>query len=159
MRKERVDLGTIVGQAVETSRPLIDGGRHRLEIALPAGPLVIEADPVRLTQVLANLLNNAAKYTEPGGTIRVTAARQGDAAVVSVRDSGLGIAPELLPQVFDLFIQSGRNLARAQGGLGIGLALVRRLVEMHGGTVTAHSAGPGRGSEFVVRLPAPPAPA
>ena len=88
----------------------------------------------------------------------MTAERQGDAAVVSVRDSGLGIAPELLPQVFDLFIQSGRNLARAQGGLGIGLALVRRLVEMHGGTVTAHSAGPGRGSEFVVRLPAPPAP-
>jgi PAS domain S-box-containing protein len=154
LRKERVDLGTIIGHAVEISRPFIDAGRHRLEVVPPAKPVLLEADPVRLTQVLANLLNNAAKYTEPGGTIRVMATRQGSVAVVSVRDSGVGIVAELLPQVFDLFIQSGRHLERAQGGLGIGLALVRRLVEMHGGTVAASSAGPGQGSEFVVRLPA-----
>jgi signal transduction histidine kinase len=114
----------------------------------------LEADPTRLAQVVTNLVNNAAKYTEEGGHIWLTAERAGNEAVLRVRDDGIGIAPEVLPRVFELFAQGERALGRAQGGLGIGLSLVRRLVEMHGGTITAHSDGPGKGSEFVVRLPA-----
>src|SRR5207237_6298420 len=113
----------------------------------------LQGDPERLVQVIANLLNNAAKYTGKGGQIRLTARRSGDEVVISVRDTGIGIAPEVLPRIFDLFVQADRSLARSQGGLGIGLTLVRRLVELHGGAVSASSPGVGQGSEFVVRLP------
>ncbi len=124
----------------------------------PIEPLVLEADAVRLTQVFANLLNNAAKYTENGGSIWLKAERSGDEVIVSVRDNGMGISAEMLPRVFDLFTQSGRALDRAQGGLGIGLALSRSLVHLHGGQIEARSEGPGRGSEFTVRLPLGEAP-
>ncbi|MGZ8245483.1 PAS domain S-box protein [Methylomagnum sp.] len=153
LRKERVDLAAVLGHALETSQPLIKAAGHQLSVALPPEPICLDADPVRLAQVFANLLNNAAKYTEPGGRIQITAERQGGVAVVSIRDSGVGIPVEMLPRVFDLFAQVDRSLGRAQGGLGIGLALVRNLVEMHGGRVEAHSEGMGRGAEFKVRLP------
>jgi CheY-like chemotaxis protein/two-component sensor histidine kinase len=157
LRKEPVDLAAVVGRAVETAQPALDAAGHELSITLPARPVLLEADLVRLAQVLSNLLVNACKYTEPAGRIWLMAGRDGpDAVLVRVRDTGIGIAPDLLPHVFDLFVQADRSLARSQGGLGIGLTLVRRLVEMHGGTVTACSPGPGRGSEFVVRLPALP---
>jgi signal transduction histidine kinase len=156
LRRERVELAAVVRSAVETSRPLLDSARHRLAVALPPEPLFLDADPVRLSQVIANLLNNAAKYTEEGGQVWLTARREGAEAAVSVRDSGLGIPPEMLPRVFDLFAQVDRTLKRSQGGLGIGLSLVRTLVEMHGGRVEARSEGPGRGSEFTVRLPLAP---
>ena len=153
LRREPVQLAKIVRTAVETSMPLIDASRHRLDIDLPAEPLILEADPIRLAQVLANLLNNAAKYTEQGGQIRLVARREGTAVSISVRDNGVGIAADMLDRVFDLFRQIDHPFNRAQGGLGIGLALVKRLVEMHGGTVHANSAGLGHGTEFVVRLP------
>jgi CheY-like chemotaxis protein len=150
-----------VARAVETSRPLIDVRRHKLTLALPPRPLKIEGDPTRLTQVVGNLVNNAAKYTEEGGDIHLSLERsvRDDGvveAVIRVKDSGVGIPPEMLGKVFDLFIQVERTIDRAQGGLGIGLALVRRLVEMHNGTVEAHSDGTDCGSEFVVRLPVIP---
>jgi signal transduction histidine kinase/DNA-binding response OmpR family regulator len=154
LRKEPVDVAVPVARAVETSRPLLDARRHELKVTLPPQPLRVEADLVRLAQVLANLLNNAAKYTEEGGQIALEVAQAGDQAVFRVRDNGIGIAPEIISSVFDLFTQIDRSLNRAQGGLGVGLTLVRQLVEMHGGTVEAHSDGPNRGSEFVVRLPA-----
>jgi PAS domain S-box-containing protein len=153
LRKEAVDLGAALRGAIETSRPLIEALRHELLIDVPEEPITVVADPVRVAQIVSNLLNNAAKYTEEGGRISVTARRDGDQVVVAVRDSGVGIADDVLPRVFDLFAQGDRTYKRAQGGLGIGLTLVRRLVELHGGTVTATSEGPGRGSEFVVRLP------
>src|SRR5262249_38607280 len=153
LRKEQVELAAVIRSAVETSKPLIEASRHQLAISLPAEPLVLEADPVRLAQVLANLLNNAAKYTEQGGQIWLTARREGSNAVVSVRDNGTGIPADMLPKVFDLFTQVVRNYSRGQGGLGIGLTLVRSLVNMHGGSVEAKSDGHGCGSEFVVRLP------
>ncbi|WP_139559275.1 PAS domain S-box protein [Methylotetracoccus oryzae] len=153
LRMERVNLATAVDHALETSQPLIEGGNHKLTVSLPSEPLIVEADPVRLTQVIANLLNNAAKYMDQGGRIHVTAERSGDEAMLSVRDEGIGIAAENLPRVFELFGQIDRSLNRAQSGLGIGLALVRRLVEMHGGRVEARSEGLGQGSEFVVHLP------
>jgi PAS domain S-box-containing protein len=153
LRKEPVDLGAVLRNAVETSRPLIDAANHRLVVSLPGEPLTLEADPVRLAQVIANLLNNAAKYTHEGGGIGLTAHREGSTAVISVRDNGMGIPSIMLPKVFDLFAQVDRTYDRAQGGLGIGLTLVRSLVEMHGGSVEAWSEGPGKGSEFVVRLP------
>jgi PAS domain S-box-containing protein len=155
LRTEPVELRAAVESAVETAQPLIDAQGHALAVSLPAGPVWLEADAVRLSQVIANLLTNAAKYTEPGGRIDLAAERVGDEAVVRVSDTGIGIEPELLPRVFEPFVQEGRSAARAQGGLGIGLTLVRGLVQMHGGSVSAHSEGPGRGSEFVVRLPAP----
>ena len=155
LQKERIDLAAVVARAVEGARPLIDARRHTLEVNLPEVPVPVEADPVRLAQVLWNLLNNAAKYTPDGGRITLTVER-GDEAVVRVRDTGMGIAPEMLPRVFDLFTQVERTLDRAEGGLGIGLTLVRRLTEMHGGTVAAPSEGQGQGSEFVVRLPVLP---
>jgi PAS domain S-box-containing protein len=154
LQKETIDLATVVGHAVESVRPLIELGRHELLVSLPQQPVHLEADPTRLEQVLTNLLHNAAKFTEPGGHIRLTAERDNAEVVVCVRDSGIGIAPELLPSIFDMFTQAGRTLDRSQGGLGIGLALVRRLVELHGGSVRAHSDGPGKGSDFRVRLPA-----
>ena len=155
LRRQRVDVVDAVRAAVETSRPLIAAGRHELTVQLPpAGELVVEADLTRLTQVIANLMNNAAKYTPERGRITVAAERSGAAeALVQVHDSGVGIPAEMLPRVFDLFAQVDRSLDRAQGGLGIGLALVRKLVEMHGGRVQAHSEGLNRGSTFSIRLP------
>jgi CheY-like chemotaxis protein/two-component sensor histidine kinase len=153
LRKERVELSTVLRSAVETSRPLIEAARHQLTVDLPAEPLILEADPVRISQVVANLLNNAAKYTEEAGAIWLTARRDGSAALVSVRDSGLGIPAAMLPRVFDMFAQVDRTLKRSQGGLGIGLTLARTLVEMHGGRIEARSEGAGHGSEFTIRLP------
>jgi signal transduction histidine kinase/DNA-binding response OmpR family regulator len=151
---ESLDVAFIVQNAVETSRPLIESGGHELSVELPPQPLLVRGDRARIAQVLANLLNNAAKYTAEGGQIAISARREDDEAVFRVRDSGVGIAPEMIDRVFDLFTQVDCSLARSQGGLGIGLTLVRRLVELHGGTVSAASAGPGQGSEFTVRLPA-----
>ena len=153
LRKEPIDLVAIIATAVETSRPLIDAAGHQLAIALSQEPLVLEADPVRLSQVVSNLLNNAAKYTDRGGQIWLAAERRGNEAVVSVRDTGEGITADMLPRIFDLFSQVDRTLSRAQGGLGVGLTLARRLVELHGGQIEAHSEGQGKGSEFVLRLP------
>ena len=152
LQEERVTVNGIVKNAVETVRPLIDKHQHSLELNLSAHPIWLYADASRLEQVVVNLLTNAAKYTEPGGSIWVTAQQEGSEAVLRVRDSGVGIAPDLLPHVFELFTQAERSLARSEGGLGIGLSLVKRLVEMHGGKVDA-SSSPGVGSEFVVRLP------
>ena len=152
LRREALDLAWVVARAVETTQPFIDAQRHELTVDFPE-PLWVEGDPVRLAQVVANLLRNAAKYTEPGGRIQLTAAREGAEAVLRVRDNGIGITPEALPHIFDLFVQADEARARSQGGLGIGLTLVQRLTEMHGGTVEAFSPGPGQGSEFVVRLP------
>ncbi len=153
LQREVLDLRRIAGVAVDTSRPLLDSHDHALQVSLPEGPLIVEGDPVRLTQILTNLLNNAARYTEDGGHISLSAAREGGDAVVRVRDTGAGISGEMLTKIFDLFVQADRSLDRAKGGLGIGLTLVRRLVEMHDGSVQAFSSGAGLGSEFVVRLP------
>ena len=153
LRKEWVDLATVVATALEASRPLIEEKGHHLAVSVPQDPVKLSADPVRLAQVITNLVNNAAKYTPPHGHVRVVAAREGPHVVLRVRDNGSGMPPELVPRVFDLFIQGDRSLAHAAGGLGIGLTVVRTLVQLHGGTVAASSEGPGRGSEFVVRLP------
>ena len=153
LRRERVELATIVHNAVDTSRPLVEASGHELAVTLPARPIFVDADVTRLSQVFSNLLNNAAKYTERGGDIALAAERQGSDVVVAVRDNGVGIPPEMLPHVFDMFTQVDRSLERSQGGLGIGLTLVRTLVELHGGSVEARSGGHGLGSEFVVRLP------
>jgi signal transduction histidine kinase/ActR/RegA family two-component response regulator len=155
LRTQRVDLAAVLDVALETSRPVIDAGGHELSVTLPAEPIRLEADPLRLAQVFSNLLNNAAKYTEEGGRVWLTAERQGGEVIVSVKDSGIGIAAEMLPRVFEMFSQAERALVRSQGGLGIGLSLVKGLVELHGGSIEARSGGPGRGSEFVVRLPVP----
>lgn len=153
LRREQVDLASILSNAVELSRPLIEVGRHRVELDVPSEPLPIDADPVRIAQVFGNLLNNAAKYAEPGGRIHITAARESETVRVAIRDEGIGIEPEMLPHVFELFTQGRREAHRAHDGLGIGLTLVRNLVEMHKGEVSAASEGRGCGSEFVVRLP------
>ncbi|MBY0396804.1 MAG: PAS domain-containing protein, partial [Thermoleophilia bacterium] len=158
LQRTRMPLDGAIRDAVETGRPLIEAARHHLIVDLPEAPIYVEGDGTRLAQVFANLLNNAAKYTERGGTIRLSARREGDEAVVAVEDDGVGIPPEMLPRVFDMFTQVNRSLEKAQGGLGIGLSIVRRLVEMHGGSVEAQSEGVGRGSRFVVRLPAVSAP-
>ncbi len=150
---ERLDLASVVREALEASRPLIDAAGHQTVVYLPACPLPVDGDSTRLVQALTNLLNNAVKYTPDGGQIRVYAERSGDEAVVRVSDTGVGIPPEALSGLFDMFAQADRTAGRSRRGFGIGLALVRRLVEMHGGRVVAHSAGPGRGSEFTVRLP------
>jgi PAS domain S-box-containing protein len=163
LRLEPVDLAAVVARAVEISRPLLDARRHQLNVALLSQAVWVEGDPTRLAQILSNLLNNAAKYTDEGGRIELAvekvpaplgaaAAGRGE-VLIRVRDTGLGIAPEMLPNVFDLYTQIDRTLDHSQGGLGLGLTLVRRLAEMHGGSVAAFSDGPGRGSEFVVRLP------
>jgi signal transduction histidine kinase len=143
----------VVRHAVETTRPVLEERRHRLRVELPPEPLPLDADATRLEQVVSNLLRNAARYTEPGGSIEVEVRRDGSAAVLAVRDDGIGIAPDLLPRVFDLFTQGEQALDRSEAGLGIGLTLVRSLVEMHGGSVEARSDGPGKGSELIVRLP------
>jgi PAS domain S-box-containing protein len=153
LRRQRVGLAEVVNGAVEASRPLIDEHRHVLTVSLPSRPVYLDADLVRLVQVFLNVLNNAAKYTEPGGRIRLTGVLQGDEVVVRVADTGVGIPAEKLPSVFELFFQADRSLERSQGGLGVGLSLVRRLVELHGGRVQAHSEGIGKGSEFTIRLP------
>jgi PAS domain S-box-containing protein len=153
LQRERVDLAAVVARAIESSRPVIEARRHALDVTVPHEPLPVEADPVRLAQVLLNLLNNAAKYTPENGHVWLTVERQGGGAVVRVRDTGVGIPADMLPKVFDLFTQGDRTLERAEGGLGIGLTLARRLTEMHGGTLEARSEGSGKGSEFVVWLP------
>jgi signal transduction histidine kinase len=159
LRPEPVELAWVVGRAVDSSRPLIEARKHHLDVTLGPEPVRLLADATRLEQVLANLLNNAAKYTEPGGHIALSAGREDGQVVIRVRDTGIGISPALLPRVFDLFMQAHVTPDRALGGLGIGLTLVRRLVELHGGSVEVHSEGPGHGSEFVVRLPAQDRPA
>ncbi len=153
LQTEPVELSTVVDLAVEASRPLIDDYRHRLTVALPDRPVLLEVDPARMAQVLSNLLNNAAKYTDEEGEIVLSAERRGRQVAIRVQDNGTGIAPELLPHIFDMFTQADQTLSRSRGGLGIGLTLVRSLVEMHHGRVTVRSEGPGKGSEFTVRLP------
>jgi signal transduction histidine kinase/ActR/RegA family two-component response regulator len=153
IRKEPLDLGTVLRTAIETSRPLVDAAKQELTIDLPTEPLCVSGDQVRLTQVFANLLNNASKYTDTGGHIWVSASNVDGWAEVSVRDDGIGIPASRLPTVFDMFTQVDRSDRRAQGGLGIGLTLVKSLVSMHGGHVEAHSDGPNMGSEFIVRVP------
>jgi PAS domain S-box-containing protein len=153
LRLERVPLEEVINSAVETSRPLIDEMRHELTIALPPESIFLEADLTRLAQAFMNLLNNAAKYTDPGGQIRLTARNEGDQVAISVRDTGIGIPADKLTSIFEMFSQVDRSAERSQGGLGIGLSLVNRMIRMHGGTIEARSEGPGKGSEFVVRLP------
>jgi PAS domain S-box-containing protein len=157
LKMEPVELGGVVNQALEMARPQIDAKGHQVEVLLPGQPVYLQGDPVRLAQVLLNLLDNAAKYTPDGGSIQVEARVSGPVIEILVRDNGIGIPADLLPQVFDLFQQGERTLDRSQGGLGIGLTLVKRLVEMHGGVMEAHSAGAGLGSSFTVCLPLLPA--
>lgn len=152
--KQRIELAPIVEKAVELASPLFEQRNHQLRLDVPRTGLVVEADPGRLAQVVANLLTNAAKYTEPGGSVVLTAQRCAGRIAISVKDNGQGIAPELLSRIFELFVQGERTIERAQGGLGIGLALVRSLVELHRGRVEARSDGPGTGSEFIIELPA-----
>jgi CheY-like chemotaxis protein len=153
LRKERVALKNVLSSAVETSMPLMIAGGHTLNVHVPEGNLQIEADATRLAQVVSNLLNNAAKYTPHGGHIELSVRREASRVAIAVSDTGVGIASEALPEVFEMFTQVGRNRDRSQGGLGIGLALVRSLVELHGGSVTVESPGNGGGSTFTVRLP------
>jgi two-component system CheB/CheR fusion protein len=153
LQLEPLDLATVVAGAVETSRPMIDARRHALRVHLPREPVPVQGDLVRLTQVVSNLLNNAAKFQEEGGEITVSAERQDDRAVIRVRDRGVGIPPEMLGKVFDLFAQAEGTVGRSEGGLGIGLSLAKSLVELHGGRIQASSAGRGRGAEFCVSLP------
>ena len=151
--RERVELGTAVTAALETTRPLLEAACQQLEVTLAPESTMVDADPTRLAQILSNLVNNASKYTDAGGKISLSVAREGGDAVIRVRDNGIGIEAKHLAGLFDLFSQVDSARNRAAGGLGIGLALVKSLVEMHGGSVIATSEGPGRGSEFVVRLP------
>jgi PAS domain S-box-containing protein len=153
LRKERVELASVVHQAAEISRPLAERLNHEVSVTLPPDPIYLHADPVRLAQVLSNLLNNACKYTEPGGRIWLSAKREGSDVLVSVKDTGIGIPPPMLTHIFEMFTQVDQTLERAHGGLGIGLTLVKQLVDLHQGRVDAFSDGPGLGSEFVVRLP------
>jgi len=153
LRREPVELVSGIASALETSRPLIDERGHRFTVTLPAEPLVLDVDPVRLSQIVANLLNNAARYTDPGGRITLSAEPDGDEVCIHVTDDGVGIPLEMLARVFEPFTQVDRSSARSHRGLGIGLALVKTLAEMHGGSVAASSAGPGKGSDFTVRLP------
>ena len=153
LKPARVDLGGVVAEAIESCRPLFDRARQTLTVEKAPDPLYVDADPVRLTQIFGNLLNNASRYTEAGGRVRIELSREGGSGVVRVRDSGVGIPPEMLPRIFEMFTQVERPAAGNPPGLGVGLTLVRRLVEMHGGTVTAESDGPGAGCTFTVRLP------
>jgi signal transduction histidine kinase/CheY-like chemotaxis protein len=153
LRKVRVELTAVVETAVETSRPLIDANHHQLTVTLPAESIYLEADPIRLAQVFSNLLNNAAKYMEKGGQISLTAERQGSDVAISIKDTGIGIAADALPLIFEMFSQATPALERSQGGLGIGLSLVKGLVELHSGTIEARSDGLGQGSMFAVYLP------
>ncbi|MDB5751952.1 MAG: luxQ 3 [Ramlibacter sp.] len=153
LRQERVALAAVVQSAVEACRPLLERARHHLSVELPAQPLWLDGDPTRLAQVLSNVMNNAAKYTPTGGRVAVRAQPVGGTVVIEVQDNGEGIRKELVGQVFDLFVQGPQTIAAAQGGLGIGLSLVRKLVELHGGVVDLHSAGPGQGTTVRITLP------
>ncbi len=153
LRKESVDVLAAANQAIEEARPVIDSQEQQLSVSLPPEPVWVDADPTRLAQIISNLLTNAAKYTDKGGRLSLTVQPNGKEVAIHVRDTGMGIAPEMLSKIFDLFTQVDQSLDRSRGGLGIGLALVRSLVELHQGTVSAYSAGLGHGSEFVVRLP------
>ena len=153
LRKERIELAAAVASALETTQPLLEESGHELTVTLPPEPVYLDADLTRLAQVFVNLLNNAAKYTERGGRIELMAETGGGEVVVRLRDNGIGIAPEHLPHLFEIFSQTAPALERSSGGLGVGLALARGLVGLHGGSIEGHSAGPGQGSEFVVRLP------
>jgi PAS domain S-box-containing protein len=153
LRRHRVELASVIHQAIETIRPLVDCARHELEVDLPAEPVHVDGDPMRLAQVFSNLLNNACKFTEPGGHITLKAARDGADVVVSVGDDGMGIPPDKLQTIFEMFAQLDRTLERSQSGLGIGLTIVKRIVEMHGGSIQVHSDGPGKGTTFHLRLP------
>ncbi|TMA21688.1 MAG: response regulator [Deltaproteobacteria bacterium] len=154
LRRERVDVSTAVARAVEMSRPLLESKNHRLDVSVPVGALFVDGDVVRLAQVLGNLIQNAAKYTDPGGHIEIEGTLDGAEVAIRVRDDGQGIPADRLPAMFELFVQGDQSPERSQGGLGVGLTLVRSLVQLHGGRVDARSDGPGRGSEFVIRLPA-----
>jgi CheY-like chemotaxis protein/two-component sensor histidine kinase len=153
LRKQRIELGAAVRHAVEAVRPVVQAMEQELTVSLLPEPLYLDGDSTRLAQVVGNLLNNACKFTDKGGRIALAVEREGERAVVRVRDSGIGIAADQLPHIFEMFVQVDTSLERSVSGLGIGLTLVKNLVEMHGGTVEAHSAGVGQGSEFVVRLP------
>ena len=153
LRKERIDLAAAIKSAVDTAQPLIDAAGHRLTVTMSPRPIYLDADPVRLAQVFSNLLNNAAKYMERGGRIWLTVTPGDDEVVVSVRDTGIGIPAEALPNIFDMFSQVDHSLEKAQGGLGIGLTLVKQLLEMHGGRIEARSDGPNKGAEFIAHLP------
>ena len=159
LRRDVLDATPILDSAVETVRPLVDERKHELSVSIDRGNLWVNADPTRLEQVVTNLLTNAAKYTENGGHIWLTAGHEGADVVITVKDTGVGIPPEKLPEMFELFAQGDRTLARSEGGLGIGLTVVKKLVQMHGGSVTAKSEGIDKGSEFSVRLPAAKRPA
>src|SRR5262249_5038369 len=153
LRTERVELASVVYQAVEICRALAESLKHKVIVTLPPEAIYVHGDPVRLAQVFSNLLQNACKYTEPGGRIWLTANRQGSDVLVSVKDTGIGIPPDMLSRIFDIFTQVDRTLERSQGGLGIGLTLAKKLVDMHGGSIEASSDGLGLGSDFAVRLP------
>jgi PAS domain S-box-containing protein len=153
LRHDEVALSTVIQQAVEVARPLVDAAGHHLTVELPDEPIYLEADRARLAQVFGNLLNNSSKYTRPGGRVELSAKREGDDVIVSIKDNGAGIPHDKLDSIFDMFMQVDGKSERSQGGLGIGLTLVKRLTEMHGGSVEARSAGEGQGSEFIVRLP------
>jgi signal transduction histidine kinase len=153
LRRERLDLEKAIRNALETTRPQVEAMEHTVSLSLPLTPIHVDADSTRLEQILVNVVNNAAKYTPRKGSIGVSVIEEGGETVLRVRDTGIGIAPEMLPRIFDLFMQGDQSLAHTAGGLGVGLTLVRRLVELHGGRVSAHSDGPGRGSEFTIRLP------
>ncbi len=154
LRPETLDVADVVAMAVETTRPMIDAQRQQLQLELPASPLYVHGDQVRLAQVIGNLLHNASKFSDRGGRVMLVVERQGSRVIIHVRDSGAGIAPEMLPTIFEPFVQADRSLERSQGGLGIGLTLVRKIIDLHGGTVAATSAGLGRGCEFVIHLAA-----
>jgi PAS domain S-box-containing protein len=153
LRKEQFELGSVLGDALEACQPMVESAGHELHVAMPSEDIYLYADPVRITQVVGNLLANACKYTPPGGLIELSALREGDEVAVTVKDNGIGIRPEMLDEVFQMFTQVQATIDRSRGGLGVGLHLVKRLVELHGGHVSAHSDGLGKGSQFVVRLP------
>jgi CheY-like chemotaxis protein/anti-sigma regulatory factor (Ser/Thr protein kinase) len=153
LRKQKIPLTLLLSNAVESSKPLLDSGKHTLTISAPEELITLDVDPIRLAQVISNLLNNAAKYTPSGGAIALTARHKADAIQIEVKDNGIGLSPQMLTKVFDMFSQVEPSAARSQGGLGIGLTLARRLTEMHNGTVEASSPGPGQGSTFTVTLP------
>lgn len=159
LRKERLELRDVISAALETSLPVIEQQGHAFSVVVPDEPIFVDGDRVRLAQVVSNLLINSAKYTHRGGTIRLSAARDDEAAVLAVTDDGIGIPTDMLDAVFGMFTQVDRTLEKANGGLGVGLSLVKGLVEMHGGSIKARSEGEGKGSEFAVRLPAASAPA
>lgn len=156
LQKERIDVASILNSAIRTSQGMIDEAGHKLTVNLPPVPLLVEADPMRLTQVFSNLLNNAAKFTESGGDIQISAEGHDGQAVIRIKDSGMGITEDLLPKIFDIFVQGSRVTERTYGGLGLGLTLAREIVEFHGGTIEATSDGPRQGSEFIVSLPLAP---